>query len=403
MLVCAGFATLAACTDDRDSNPTLIQPTEFKLNDPACGKTLVVLSESQAIQFSWSQPKFTANNAPINATYEIHVSPTGTFNHTVDEAKEDESIVADYAVLDETYLTCTADIPASSIDKALVQICKWQKDADVPAIQNIYIRVNAFVKEGTKKLNEIISNTVVATVSPYYIELKPAEPIMWFLVGNDFGDGSWGDKNAIGTGSFPMFKVYGETYDEKTGAGVVTYLNYFSPEGWKIQPSNFDWYYGFMGTGSANSAVYRNGDTHDSGNIWCSPAGIYKVSVTTPSYDCKIEAYTEGEPTVYPSISIAGSFNSWSDTEMTPVSKAANNHVWCYVADFTALPEPGTQQFKFKTTGSWDTNWGFGKEDGEVNLVGVGTPGGKNLGLEPGKWCIMFNDITGEFSIIELQ
>ena len=39
-------------------------------------------------------------------------------------------------------------------------------------------------------------------------------------------------------------------------------------------------------------------------------------------------------------------------------------------------------------------------EDGEINICGKATQGGKNIGVPEGTWVIMFNDITGEFSII---
>ncbi len=45
-----------ACEDDRDSNPTLVQPTTFTLNNPV--NTLVDLEISTAIPFAWSQPDF---------------------------------------------------------------------------------------------------------------------------------------------------------------------------------------------------------------------------------------------------------------------------------------------------------------------------------------------------------
>ena len=54
--------------------------------------------------------------------------------------------------------------------------------------------MNAFILEGTNRLNPIASNSVQLKVKPYYIELKDATPTMWYLVGNMFG-GKWaGDR-----------------------------------------------------------------------------------------------------------------------------------------------------------------------------------------------------------------
>ena len=248
----------AACSDDNDSNPTLIQPTEFVLNTPAYVNETVDLENTEALRLTWSQPEYTTGNAPINATYEIQVSPTNSFTVSTDEADADEenALVADYAVIDKTSTTCFADLAASELNKALAKVAKWKADA-VPAEQKTFIRINAFVLEGMNRLNAITSNVVEISVAPYYVELSDAAPIMWYLVGNNFGDGAWSDKP--GESSFPLFMQSDYNYDKVTGAGEITYLNYFTTEDWKIQPADFNWDYGFCGTGAPNEAVYRNG------------------------------------------------------------------------------------------------------------------------------------------------
>lgn len=138
----------ASCSDDNDSNPTLIQPTEFALNTPAYANATVDLEQSTGLDLTWSQPKYTADNAPINATYEVQVSPTNSFTVSTDEAAADESgkTVADYGVLSHTTQLCNTSASAEEIDKALVKILKW-KDGSVPATQEVYVRVNAFIQE----------------------------------------------------------------------------------------------------------------------------------------------------------------------------------------------------------------------------------------------------------------
>ena len=72
------ISLFASCSDDNDSNPTLIQPKEFTLNTPEyANATTIDLEKSTGLELTWSQPKYTADNAPINATYElslIHIS-----------------------------------------------------------------------------------------------------------------------------------------------------------------------------------------------------------------------------------------------------------------------------------------------------------------------------------------
>lgn len=389
-----GTASLfTSCKDDNDSNPTLIQPTEFTLNTPAYINETIDLQKTAELRLTWSQPKYTADNAPVNITYEIQVSNTGSFTVSTIEALADESgnTVADYVILDRTTQQCSYLLTAAELDNAMVSIAKW-KEAETPAEQDVYLRVNAYLLEGTKKLNPILSNVLTLKTNPYYIELSDAKPIMWYLVGNNILDGAWSNKP--GESSLPMFIQNGFTYDKKTGAGEITYLNYFTTDGWKIQPEDFNWDLGFMSGGSANTAVFRDGAA-DAGNIWVDPEGYYLVTVNTGTKECTI-VKQDITPTDYGQICMAGSFNDWSDTNMTPANKSGENHVWVYTM---TVEEGVVEQVKFKIAGSWDTNWGFGTEDGEVNTCGKATGGGKNIGVPEGTWIILFNDITGEFSI----
>lgn len=384
----------ASCSDDLDSNPTLVQPTEFVLNTPAYANETVNLENTEALQLTWSQPKFTDMGAPINATYEIQVSPTGSFTVSAAQAEADESktLVADYAAIDKTSTLCVAELDAGELCEALIKVAKWA-DGAVPAEQKAYIRVNAFVAEGQNRLNPVASNVIELTVKPYYIELKDAAPIMFYMVGDNFGDGAWSNKPGIS--SFPMFLKSGYAYDKKTGAGEITYLNYFTTQSYKIQPADFNWDYGIMGTGVANEAVFREGGG-DQGNIWCDPAGYYLVTVHTGNNTCTIEKQ-DISPAVYGQVCISGDMLSWADVNMTPANKEGENHVWYYTLE---VPAGTTAKIKFKLPGGWETNWGYGASDGEINICGKATNGGQNIGVAEGKWLVSLNDITGEFSII---
>lgn len=395
----ASFFT--ACEDDRDANPTLIQPTSLALNTPAYVNQTISLENTASLNLTWSQPQFTVENAPINATYEIQVSPTNTFTTSVAEANADESgeTLADYDVMPNTFQKCSGTMVGADINTSLLKICKWTAE-DTPNETSIFVRVLGYVLEGTKKLNSVASNVVELKVTPYYRNLQNADPIIWYLLGDNIGDGSWSTSNdKIGVGTMPMFLIPGFKYDSSTGEGDIQYINYFSTDGFKINPSNLsDWDNGFMSGGSANTAEFRNG-AGDKGNIWVDPAGYYKIVINTKDNTCTITPY-EATPNVYDMICITGSFCDWADVNMTPANKSGENHVWAYEL---TVPEGAVEQIKFKIPGSWDTNWGFGTEDGEVNVCGKGTSGGKNIGVAEGTWIVMFNDMTGEFSIIKKQ
>ena len=405
------ISLFASCSDDNDSNPTLIQPTEFKLNTPEYVNSTIDLEHSTGLSLSWSQPKYTADNAPINVTYEVQVSPTNTFTVSTDEAAADESgeKVPDYAVLSHTTQLCKTSASAEEIDKALVKILKWTED-NVPAEQEMYVRVNAYILEGTSHLNPIASNSVKLNVKPYYIELKDAVPTMWYLVGNMFG-GKWAGDKSIGVDALPMFLKPNFSYDKKTGAGEIEYTNYFLTDefndnaesavaGFKILPSSFEWDYSMDGGGKLKDNIaYRGSTNSDGGHILAGADGYYTITLNTANNTATMVKY-EGNVTNYGTIQIAGAFNEWADTPMLPYNtEGVENHAWYYVME---VPAGDPIQFKFKIAGSWDTSWGYGAEDGAINMYGKCDAGGKNIGLAEGKYVISFNDITGAFSIVKL-
>ena len=410
------ISLFASCSDDNDSNPTLIQPKEFVLNTPAyANATTIDLERSTGLELTWSQPKYTADNAPINATYEVQVSPTNSFTVSTDEAAADESgeKVPDYAALSNTTEKCNVSASAEEIDKALVKILKWT-EGNVPATQEVYVRVNAFVQEGTSRLNPVASNSVKLNVKPYYIELKDAVPTMWYLVGNMFG-AKWANNKDIGVDALPMFLKPNFSYDKKTGAGEIEYTNYFltgdyndkaecDGAGFKILPSDFNWDYSMNAilnneiSAKKGTIENRNGGG-DGGHIVAAEAGYYTITINTADNTAKMVKY-EGDVTNYGTIQISGSFNDWADTPMLPYNtEGVENHAWYYVMD---VPAGDPIQFKFKIEGSWDTSWGYGAEDGAINMYGKCESGGKNIGLAEGKYVISFNDITGSFSIVKL-
>lgn len=388
-----------ACTDDNDSNPTLIQPTEFVLNTPAYANETVDLENSSEVDLTWSQPKYTAENAPINATYEVQISAADSFKVSKAEADADKTgnTVADYAVFNKTTTLCKTSFTGNEINKTLIGLLGWTEE-NIPQLQDVYVRVVSYIAEGSKRLNQIESNVVKLTVKPYFTILKDVSPIMWYLVGDNIGNGEWSNKaNTSGLGTFPMFLDSECTYDKTNGQGVVKYLNYFTTDGWKLLPVSGNWDYGFMGTGKANEAVYRNGSNNDTGNMFVDAPGYFLVTVDTKANTCTIEKQ-DITPAVYDQICIIGTFDDWATPgeNMTRVNKVGENHAWFY--ELTV--DPGkVEQIKFKVPENWDTNWGFGSNDGDIATCGKATNNGKNIGVGEGTWYIMFNDITGEFSI----
>ena len=392
-----GFTSLfTACTDDNDSNPTLIQPKEFVLNTPAYASSTVDLQKSTNFELSWSQPKYTAENAPINAIYEIQVSPTNSFTVSTTEAEADESgkKTADYACFNKTFSTCTADPSTEELNKNLLKIMKWDEKA-VPAEQVVYVRVNAFVAEGTKRLNEILSNTIEIKVKPYYQVIKDADPELWYLIGDCVGDGSWGNDNAsnIGVSQIPLCPIEGEKYDATTGQGNLTYTGYFvSAKGFKIIKNqawdDYEW-----GSKDGTPVLKKDNGGNGGDNFKVEKDGYYTINLNTKTNTLSIKA-TEEAPTEYSSMYIIGVNGDWeNDLVMKPVDiwDGAKPHVWKY--DLTVAADT---ELKFRSSKDRNhDNWGS-----KAFPYGWAAKGGDNIPVKAGSYTILFNDITGYYTFI---
>lgn len=395
-----GMASLfTACSDDNDSNPTLIQPSEFTLNTPAYVNETVDLSTTDALTLTWSQPKYTAENAPINATYEIQVSPTGNFTVSTAEAEADESgeKVADYVILDRTVTVCNIALTSTELAKALQQVAKWEENA-VPAEQEVYLRANAYIAEGTAKLNPIASNAVKINVNPYYISLKAADPELWYLIGADIADGKWG--NAVPTSSLPMQPVDGGEYNSTTGQGVITWTGYLAGGGFKLKKTTSSWD-DQWGSDGAGGYVHNDGGSSD---IKVSEAGIYTITLNTADADFASSAvtvtkYTE-EVSDFAAMYITGSFNGWGTANpMTAVHTyaGAQNHDW-----YTTVTLAAGDEVKFYDgTDSWTYNSGGSLISLTDGGYGYGTHNGDNIKIETeGTYLVIYNDITRYYRFI---
>lgn len=386
MLLLAGVFGLTSCSDDNESNPTLTQPTEFVLNQPAITGT-VDLNNSTSIGLSWSQPRSYNNfDAPVVPTYTVQISPSASFNKEFDANLEDNS-GADFISLEETYSSGNGvEIVTATLNRALMQLEAWEENT-VPSVLDLAIRVKSAIRDASfNEYGIIYSNIVSLKTAPYYIELKPAEPEIWWLIGSDICDGSWGGD--YGKCVIPMQTINGAEYDKKTGQGEIQWIGYLGGNGFKLRGSMEDNWATQWGQGDAFGQYKKNDG--GSGNISVPEAGIYTVSLNTATDELKVEKY-EDTPRVFSGMAIAGSFNDWGDTDMTPCSTGWENHDWYITYDFNAGDE-----IKIKQAGSWDYNKGGSFANTGDNLFVYGVDGGSNLVIpETGKYIIFFNDITG--------
>ena len=397
MLLLAGAFAMTACDDDNESNPTLVQPTQFVLNTPSVVNGTVDLLNSNGIELSWSQPTpYTDFNAPIIPTYTVQVSNKGSFNKQFNPEAEDNT-GADFVALDETYSVGQGTVSAEVIDKALMQLNLWEAD-QVPETVDLAIRLKAAVRDASfTEYYPIYSNVVTLKAIPYYIELKNAQPEIWYLTGACIANGSWSNSvDAIGTGMTPMFIIPGYEYDKKTGKGEIEYAGYF-PEGANfkiIAPEGLsNWNYGMCGGNEEGGQVYREGGD-DPGNISVSTAGYYKLKLNTATHELTWEKL-DGTYSVFSQISMPGGYqaSAWDVNSdlMNALTTATENHDWVLNVTYASDCE-----LKFAANGGWDVNWGSSSFP-----YGMGEQNGPNIPAIAGSYQVFFNDILGYYMFLE--
>ncbi|MDL2213024.1 SusF/SusE family outer membrane protein [Bacteroides sp. OttesenSCG-928-E20] len=384
-LLLSTLCFFTACDSDRDSNPTIQQPTTFVLNEPAYTGALIDLETSSKLPFSFSQPNY-GYTAAVN--YQVQVSLTDTY--TVSAAERDaaeeagETLTADYITLDNAYTNVKIDVEAESIAKALVQLTRWTEEG-TPNEQNMYVRILANVDK-----YEMASNSVMLNVAPYYIELKDALPEMWYLIGACIGDGAWTNSiDGIGASMYPMSLVKDYTYDKKTGQGELTFTGYLTPDGFKLVKTPGDW----NDQWGMNDGAFVKNDG-GSGNITVDKAGYYTVSLNTATNEMSVVEYAK-EPKVFGTMGLIGDWNDWGGDEFMTASSVIEgtpNHVWYTKFTF------GDTAGKFRADSDWADNWGA-----EGFPYGIGESDGDNVSIAAGTYIVTFNDIDGGYAFISLD
>lgn len=373
-----------ACEDDRDSNPTLVQPTSFTLNNPV--NTLVNLAASTGIPFAWSQPDF--GGWPAACEYQLEVSPTNEWTVSTADADADTTgtVVANYATIKTVYASCSGNMLTEELNKALNKIAKWE-EGNVPEKQTVYVRCSA-VTAGAQK---VYSNVVSLDVNPYYVDVSTEvsdEIQLWYLIGACIGDGSWSIGGDVGVAMIPMYPVYKD--DGSVVPGEIQYVGYFpADQGFKLiqVPGSWD---AQWGQGDAGY-VKNDGGSSD---IKLPADGYYMIHLNTATDELTIEPYVLAVG-VYNQIAMPGDYQGWDTGAdlMNPMSTVVENHDW-YLKSVTYEDTA----LKFAADNSWDVNWG-----GNGFPHGLGTQGGPNIPIAAGTYNVFFNDILGTYNFVPAE
>ena len=307
LLMLAAGLMFTACSDDNDSNPTLLKPSTFALNTPAYANQVIDLGSSSTVNFTWSQPDY---GFPVAAEYQLQVSKDGNFTTSYAQEVADDSgaTVANYVDLEQFFTSCTGEIDAEAFNKALNQLFKWE-EGDVPEQVKAYVRASA-VTAGASK---IYSNVVEVLVAPYYVELKDAAPVLWYLVGSCIGNGSWGNTGDgdIGNSLIPLLPSPEATFDAN-GNGILLYAGYF-PAGGQFKfikvPGSWNEQLNFTNVDSPDASIVRDedGDNHNVGIV---KEGYYKITLNTVDGKVTVEPY-DGTVRTFTTMNLPGEYQGW--------------------------------------------------------------------------------------------
>ena len=395
LLLLGALVMFTACSDDRDSNPTLVQPDSFVLNAPAYATSDIDLASSTAIPFTWSQPNY--GGFPVATEYQFQISTTGNFTTSVEQAIADESgeTVADYATIEDVFTECKGGVTATHIAKALQQLEQWPED-EVPATQEVYLRAVAKAIGAQPVYSNVIK---LDKVIPYYVELKDAPIVLWYLVGNCIGEGDWSNSaDKIGVSLIPLLPDPNAEFNKVDGTGIIVYAGYF-PAGGQFKliknPGSWDEQMNFTNVKGSDGIVSdEDGDNH---NIGILNEGYYKIIVNTEKNEIEVTAI-EAAPE-YGTITMPGTYQGWDPTAnaMTPMAGARVNE-WMATVTFDADAIVANDEGVKFANGSWDVNWG---NDNHSFPLGLGVQGQGNIHYKKGTYTVYFNDILGIYYFIE--
>lgn len=179
LIIGLGLGIFTACDDDRDSNPTLISPTEFVLNTPAISGTVIDLANSSSIEISCSQPDY---GFPANVGYYVQVA----FDESMTDFTEIGNVNAG------TKISIDAPLLASTLTD--MKVNKGATDVDFPMDIAVYIRLRAVMMTSDNKAiegTEILSNVVSLNKVHLLFSLPPVNtPENLYIVGG-FNEWNW--------------------------------------------------------------------------------------------------------------------------------------------------------------------------------------------------------------------
>mgnify|MGYP002623520538 CR=1 FL=1 len=348
MLLLCGAVLFTACSDDNDSNPTLLQPTTFTLNTPSYSSVLIDLARSTGIPFTWSQPDY---GFPVEAEYQLQASKDGNFTVNLSDVDEEHYTDANYVTLKAYYNTPEGSLDPVALNNAINQMNGWDEDNPAPESAPVYVRATAT----TKGAPVIYSNVVAINVSPT-MEVVITYPEFIYEIGNE---SEW-------KVAYPMRSPNLD--------GLYQSYNYLDG-GFKFKPNadNWDGDWGQDPNGTYGSLVVDGEEdcnkTDGSFQDKLLDPGFYQIDVNIIEMTWSVTAVKQ--------VSIIGDFNGWSDD----VDMTYNVEEGCWIGNAT-VTDGG---LKFRMNHDWTVSWGL-RDAGSPDLNDLTQDDGANIPVAAGTY-----------------
>lgn len=374
LLVVMSLTLMTACSDDNDSNPSILTPTEFKLNTPALQDTPIDLANSSKIMLTCSQPNY---------------GYTASVQYTVQVATKED--MSDAVELSETSTSAKVAINASSLASALTNIYveKGKTEADFPMDVKAYFRLKANIVTSNGNVvdgTEILSNVVSLNKIHLLYSLPPVNlPSNVYVVGN-FCDWDWAK-------SFDMVQVYGTD-------NTFWRLVYIDDSGIKLN-TVAEWNKSEVGyAGISVSGDCKDDIIDKDGNIASSKPGWYLVIVTTSVVNREIHYDVQfNKPTIWLIGPAAGSDDfaeeaeGWSFT--VPATKDGEFVSPAFVGSVPAGTDKGVRMYvKIPGHEWWHSE--FVPLDGKIKYRATGGDQDRAIGSAGQQVHLNFSKGTGE-------
>lgn len=248
----------------QDTQPRLGQPTEFVLNTPPMANSTYVLSASNGIDLTVSQPNY---GLGVVTSYQTQISFTEDF--ATYENIETESTQAKIALSGEEV--------AQAMCKMMGYVNNDTEDLFDPSARDVYFRVRAYVPNADN--SEIYSNVIKLNVLPYKAVKLPGR---LYVIGDVNG---WDINNGALYIEEPSNGVGGNIY-----TGVVNFTASQAASGFRFYESLGTW-----GDDGSLPSIGANANDGDNASIQVDENGTYNGACVIGKGNWNITNWEDGD------------------------------------------------------------------------------------------------------------